>query len=158
MSLRDQVRAAVRQGRMDELERLADDPRAVRHLMRQMYEFDEGVRTMAARGIALMARRHPRLRADILKRLIWAMDNDSGTNAPNAPEVVLAIAEDDPEALVPVVADLVRLAGDQTLYDGLAAALELVVRQCPGAVGHGISRALNQKKIRTDERRQRSAT
>ena len=157
-SLRDQVREAVRAGELDALERLAADPKVVRHLMRQMYDFDAAVRANAARGIAMVAKRHPRLRADILRRLVWAMDNDSGTNAPNAPEVVLAIAEDSPEALVTVAADLVRLAGDPTLYDGLAAALELVVRHCPGAVGHGIGKVLNRTEQPAETRRPRRAT
>lgn len=152
MSLRDRVFAAVRSGRMEELSRLAaDDPRVVRHLMRQMYDLDPAVRRTASRGIALVARHHPRLRKDILQRLVWAMDNDSGTHAPNAPEVVLAIAEDDPGSLVPVVPDLVRLAGDPTLYDGLAAALERVVKHSPGTVGQSISQVLNRGHGRPGE-------
>jgi hypothetical protein len=157
--LRERVTDAVRNGKLDVLEQLAaGDPRVVRHLMRQMYDFDPTVRATAARGIALVARRHPRLRADILQRLIWGMDNDSGTNAPNLPEVVLAIAEEDPASLVPVVADLVRLAGDPALYDGLAAALELVVRHQPGAVGHGIGQVLNKRDRRDDRDRSRRTT
>jgi hypothetical protein len=149
MSLRQQVEQAVRGRRSDELERIvSQDPGALRHLLSLMYDLDEEIRRFAAAGIALGARFHRRTVEQIIKRLVWAMNEESGTNAAHAPEVLRAIAGERPELLVPVVPDLVRLSGDITLYDELVAVLNEVADKCPGKVGRGITDALNQPERR----------
>jgi hypothetical protein len=140
---------AVREKRLDDVEGIvSEDAGALRHLVRLMYELDDEVRRTAARGIALATRHHPRAVEQIVKRLVWAMNEESGTNAEYAPEVLHAIALENPELLVPVAPDLVRLAGDVSLYDELSEVLHEVVRQCPGKVSRGITDALNRAERR----------
>jgi len=145
MTQREQVERAVRGKRLDDLERIVSrEPGALQHLLRHMYDPDEEVRRVAASGIALGARYHRPTIEQIIKRLVWAMNDESGTNAPYAPEVLLAIAREDPELLVPVAPDLVRLSRDITLYDELVVVLNEVADKCPGQVGRRITDALNQ--------------
>ncbi|MBW2277348.1 MAG: hypothetical protein JRF63_07640 [Deltaproteobacteria bacterium] len=149
MSLRERVDQAVRERRFDDLENIvSQEPGALRHLVRKMYDVNEEIRRAAARGIALATRHHPRAVEQIIKRLVWAMNDESGTNAPHAPEVLHEIALENPRLLVPVAPDLVRLAGDLLLYDELAEVLREIVRQCPGEVGRGITDALNRSEKR----------
>ena len=99
----------------------------------------------ADKGIARAARYHQKLVQSVVRRLIWAMNDESGTNAQTAPAVLLAIAGEDPELLLPMLPDIVRLAGDRGLHDGLSRTLRIVKDSCPGKIGKSLSRALNQR-------------
>jgi hypothetical protein len=80
---------------------------------------------------------------NIIRRLVWAMNDESGTNAATAPEVLQAIADEMPELLLPVLPDLVRLSADPGLREGLAAALRTVSRRCPGEIGRQLAETFN---------------
>ncbi len=145
-ALRDRIRRAVRDGRLQEIERLvADDSRSLRHLVAMTHQPDEEVRKVACLGVGLAARYHPELVRETVQRLVWAMDTGSGGNALTAPEVLQAIARQRPELLLPVVPDLVRLSGDDGLHDGIADALCIVVHNCPGKVGNIMSKRLAER-------------
>lgn len=144
MSLRERLRGAVEGGHFDELDRLvAEDPRSVRYLLGMTYQPDEELRGGAARGVGLASRHHPELVQNNARRLVWAMNDESGTNAVTAPAVLQAIAEEQPELLLPLVPDLIRLAGDETLREGLATTLQRIAKGCPGQVGPELQQALN---------------
>ena len=149
MSLRDQVKHAIEQGqsnRFEAMEKLvAEEPRAVRHLLGMTYHPELAKRNAAARGLALASRYHPKLVQEVVRRLVWAMNDESGTNALTAPEVIQAIAEEEPQLLVPLVPDLTRLAGDPGLQNGLSAALKTVSQRCPGKVGESLSESLRKR-------------
>ena len=145
-SLRQKVHAAVSAGDMAAIETaVAGEPRVVRYLLGLSYHQESEMRATAARGLAIAARYHPDLIQNVVRRLVWAMNDESGTNAETAPPVIVEIARERPELLVPMVPDLVRLAADISLYDGLAEALRIVARECPGEVGQSITESLRQK-------------
>jgi hypothetical protein len=144
--LRRRVEQLVREQRLGELDALvAEQPRTVRYLVSLSYQPDEGIRDTAAQGVALAARYHKNLIRSVVRRLIWAMNDESGTNAQTAPAVLLAIAGEDPELLLPVLGDIIRLAGDRGLYKGLSMTLRVVKDNCPGKIGESLSRALNRR-------------
>jgi cobyrinic acid a,c-diamide synthase len=144
--LRRQVEQLVRERRFDDLDELvAENPRAVRHLLSLTYQLDDETREVAARGIALAIRHHPGLVQNVVRRLIWAMNEESGTNAQTAPTVLQAIAGEDAEFLLPVLPDLIRLAADEGLYRGLAKTLIIIKDSCPGKIGRSLGEALNRK-------------
>ena len=146
MSLRDQIKRAVEQGELGEIERLlAGDPRALRHIFGLTYHADDEIRRTACRGIAIAARHHRRLVQDLVRRLVWAMNEESATNALTAPEVIAAIADEQPDLLLPMVPDLIRLAADDGLNAGLSDALRQVSDRCPGKVGSRLQRSLNER-------------
>jgi cobyrinic acid a,c-diamide synthase len=144
--LRQQVEQLVRERRLSELDILvAGQPRAVRHLLSLSYQPDQETRKFAAQGIALASRHHQGLVQNVVRRLIWAMNDESGTNAQSAPAVLQAIAEEDPELLLPVLGDIIRLAADEGLYQGLAKTLRIIKESCPGKIGRSLGEALNRK-------------
>jgi hypothetical protein len=128
-------------GGIEEL--VSQEPRAVRYFLGMSYHSDPDVRKIAIKGIAVAARHHPELVQKIVRQLVWAMNDESATNALTAPEVLQAIADERPELLLPMVPDLTRLAADPGLAEGLAKTLKTVVRRCPGKVGKSLSRSLN---------------
>lgn len=135
MSFRRDIRAAVEEARYDDLDRLvADDRGAVRHLLGLTYAADPKVSHAAARGLAIAARHHPGLVQNTLRRLIWAMNDESATNAVTAPQVFEAVAEEHPQLLLPMVPDLMRLRTDESLRAGIDRALLAVVGGCPDSV------------------------
>lgn len=146
MNLRGRVRDAVAKNDLKEIEEIVKkEPKAVRYLMGLMYELDDSVRKTAADGIAFSTKYHPKLAKTIINRLIWAMNNDAGSNSLYAPEVLRAIAEVRPEFLLPVVPDIVRSASDTSLYQGLYDTLRRVADKCPGKVGKSLSDALKKQ-------------
>lgn len=146
MSLRDQARQAAMAESLDELEQLvAAEPRVVRHLLGFTYQPDEPLASRAARGIALAAHHHRELIETLVRRLIWAMNEESGGNALTAPRVIRALAIECPELLVPVVPDLIRLSQDAGLREGLQESLRMIVEQCPGMVGKHLQDSLNEQ-------------
>jgi hypothetical protein len=124
---------------------ITEKPTALRHLASLTYHADDTVRTSAIRGVAQVAQHLPKKVQEMARRLVWAMNDESGTNAQTAPEVLQAIAEAKPELLLPMVPDLLRLAAeDKTLRPGLAATLKKVARGCPGEVGARLGKDLTR--------------
>ena len=133
------LRAAVLAGDLAEVERLvAADRRAVRALLGLSYQADPALRDTAAAGLALAARYHPKLVAEVVRRLVWAMNDESGTNAAQGPAVIRRIAEVEPRLLLPVVPDLLRLTGDPGLRDELVAAVRRVAELLPGEAASAV--------------------
>ena len=64
-----------------------------------------------------------------------------------APDVLVVLAEMNPEILLPMVPDMTRLTADPGLKEGLTQTLETVAEKCPGQVGERLSRSL-QKRFR----------
>jgi hypothetical protein len=144
--LRAQIRRAVQEDRLGDVESLiAREARSIRHLVGLTYQPDPRLRQTAARGVALAGNYHPKLVEDVIRRLVWAMNDESGTNATTAPEVLQAIANEQPELLLPVVPDLVRLATDDNLRDGLTETLRTIVARCPGKVGENLGESLSKR-------------
>ena len=114
MTLRVQVQELVSQGDIDRLgEVVADEPRAIRHLVGCTYQEDEQIRQTACQAIGRAARHHPDLVQQVVRRLIWAMNDESGTNSLTAPAVIKAVADTSPELLLPVVPDLTAALYDE---------------------------------------------
>jgi hypothetical protein len=150
MNLRAQVQELVANGDSERLGALvAEEPRAIRHLVGCTYQADEKIRGIACQAIGRAARHHPDLVQQVVRRLVWAMNDESGTHSLTAPEVVKAVAVECPELLLPVVPDLTRLAADEGLHERLAEVLGLLAEKFPGSVGRGIEGSLNKmlKKI-----------
>jgi hypothetical protein len=118
--LSKRVSEMLREGRFQELESLvAGEPRAVRYLLAATFRPEPEIRAAAGRGLAVAARHHPALMQEVVRRLIWGMNEESGTNARSAPDTLYSIAEEAPDLLLPVMGDLMRLTADPNLHDRL---------------------------------------
>jgi len=143
VSARERLAEAARGGRTDELAAaVSADRRTLRHLVALTYRPEPEIRAAAARGIALAGRHHPKLVQEVARRLIWAMNDESGTHAVTAPEVLRAIAEESPELLLPFVPSLLALTEDPGLREPLVDVVRTVARRDPKAAVRGIARAI----------------
>jgi hypothetical protein len=144
--LSQRVRQIVDSGDLEALEHLvAEDQRSIRHLMRMTHQVDERIRATANRGMGFAARHHPEQMERIIRWLIWSMAEESGANGLFSPQVLEAIARERADLVLPVVPDMVRLAGDDNLHDGLADALCVVVHSHPGKIGDIMSGRLRRR-------------
>jgi hypothetical protein len=145
MNLRDKVKRAVEKESMSEIESLVSlDPRVVRYLVGMSYHQDEKIRSFAARAVGMSAKYHPKLITRVIRRLVWAMNDEYATNPHNPPEVLLAVANEKPEMLITQVPHKTRLAADPGLHEVLAKTLQTIAGRCPGKVGARLSRSLNE--------------
>jgi hypothetical protein len=141
--LKERVLAAVESRDAGELEALiASDRRAVRHLVGFTFCDDAGARRIAAHGLAFAGRRHPAVVGEIVRRLTWAMNEESATNAVWAPDALRAIAEEAPELLLPVIPDLLRLSADPALRERLTETARLVAARYPAEAAGRMERSL----------------
>jgi hypothetical protein len=91
------------------------------------------IRAAAGRGLAVAAKHHPALLQEVVRRLIWGMNEESGTNATGAPDTLYSIAEEAPDLLLPVMGDLMRLTADPNLHDRLIEVARKVASCRPAA-------------------------
>ena len=132
MNLRARIETAIREHDTPTLEALvAENPRVLRHLTSMTYDTDDGIRAAAAHAIARMAHHHPGQVSELVRRLVWAMNDESGTNSHTAPEVILAIALEKPDLLLPMMPDLARLTADTGLRPVLLSAVRAVSERYP---------------------------
>jgi hypothetical protein len=154
MNLKTQVLEFIAAGEIDGLDGLVvAEPGAIRFLVGCSYRVDAREREIACRAIGRAGHHHPLKVQQVVRRLVWAMNDESGTNALTAPEVVKAVADETPELLLPLVPDLTRLAGDEGLYTPLAESLEILAAKFPGSVGRGIQDSLNRMIDKVGKRR-----
>jgi len=145
MNLKTQVLDFVTNGETAALDELvAAHPRSIRFLVGCSYRSEPRVRETACRAIGRAGHHYPLLVQQVVRRLVWAMNEESGTNALTAPAVVRSVADETPELLRPLVPDLTRLAADEGLHAGLAEILEILAAKFPGSVGRGIEETLNR--------------
>jgi len=151
VSLRSDIRDALARDDLATAERLlAENRGGLRHVTGLTYHQDSNTRRRASRAIALAGKHHPKQVQEIARRLIWAMNEEAGTNAAFAPDTLRAIAEELPELLLPMVPDLMRLAhDDEGLREGLSHTLRAVANGCDGKVGKRIAADINESMART---------
>lgn len=142
MNVRERVAEAVRESRFDDIAALVSEKGALRYLVALTYRPEPEVRAVAARGVALASRHHPQLVQEVARRLVWSMNDESGTYAVTAPEVLRAIAEESPGLLLPLVPSLLGLTADPGLREALVEVVRTVARHDPKAAVNGMARAI----------------
>ena len=143
-----EIEALVRKGDLEALDALVKkDRRSVRHLVSLTYSPEARLRQPAARALAMAVQYHPKLMKSVVRRFVWAMNDESGTHAVSAPDVLTEIAGRHPEIVLPVVPDLVRLAGDESLREGLSRTLKIVASRYPGEVGRRLGKDLTRRLV-----------
>lgn len=144
MSARAAVTDAVRQGRLDDLAALAAaDRRTLRHILALAYRPEPEIRAAAGRAIAAASRHHPELVQEMARRLLWAMNDESGTHAITAPVVLRAVAEESPDLLLPLLSELLHLTADPGLHDALVDVARLVAARNRRGAAATVATALN---------------
>jgi hypothetical protein len=135
MRLRHEVMELLRGGREDELmELVSGEPRALRHLLARLYDAESAVRRRAARAIGQGSAAHRELGLEIVRRLLWALNDESATNGVYGIPALGEIGRRAPELLAPFVSSLVAAAHDEGLRVAVMEALAAVAESAPELV------------------------
>jgi len=135
MGLKGRVMELLRSGDELHLGALASrEPRAVRFLLGRLWDVDETLRRRAARALGVVAAAHPEIGTDLIRRLMWALNDESATNGLYGIPAVAEIGFNDAELVAPFIAPLASLSWDDGLRREVIGALTRIAEAAPEAV------------------------
>jgi hypothetical protein len=126
------VMEMLRRGDRQGLEQLvAVEPRAVRHLQGRLWDADAGVRERAAEAMGAAAAANPELGRELLRRAMWALNDESATNGADTLPVIGEIGFRAPELVAPFVGPMTSYLWDDGLRPGILRALCRIAETAP---------------------------
>jgi hypothetical protein len=141
MSLRKEVRELLRRGREDAVAELtAANPRALPPLMGRLWDPDAEIRRRAARAVGETAAARPDLGLEIIRRLMWGLNDESATNGVYGIPALGEIGRRAPEILAPFVPSLVSMSHDSGLRLELLEAMIATAESAPDLVASQLDR------------------
>jgi hypothetical protein len=141
MGLSKEVRELLQQGREAEAAELAiANPRALRPLVGRLWDPLPEIRLRAARVVGLAAAANPDLGLEVIRRLMWALNDESATNGVHALPALGEIGRRAPDLLAPFVSPLVSMSWDGCVRLELLQALAAVAESAPDLIGGHLSR------------------
>ena len=135
MGLREEVMEVLRAGDTTRVEQVAvSDRRAIRHLVGRLWDQDCEVRRAACIGVGAAAAAHPDVGLDVIRRLMWALNDESATNGVYGIAALGEIGARDPELIEPFVGPLASFSWDDGLRVEILKALVRIARVTPRIV------------------------
>jgi hypothetical protein len=116
MGLKERVMALLQTGGHETLaEIVASDKRAVRHLTGRLWDPDARIRRSAAVALGIAAEEHPDLGTEVIRRMMWALNDESGTNGMYGLAALGEIGRKVPDLIAPFVPAIASVARDDGL-------------------------------------------
>ena len=112
----------------------AAEPRAMRFLLGRLWDVDETIRRRAAAGIGASAAVNRDLGRDVMRRLVWALNDESATNGVFGLTAIGEIGARDPELIEPFVGPVACYAWDDGLRPEIIRALSRIADTAPQLV------------------------
>jgi len=113
---------------------VVQEPRTTHLLLGRLWDPDEAIRQRAARALGRTARSHPEIGIDLIRRLMWALNDEAATNGIYGIPAVAEIGFNDPELVAPFIAPLASLSWDDGLRREIIRALTRIAEAAPEAV------------------------
>ncbi len=124
----------LRSGRVDEAAALAAASSRARHfLARRLWDADRAVASRSAAALGTLAARDPERGRELIRRFLWALNDESATNAGPVLLALAAMAERAPELVRPYAGALVPLLEDEELAAATVEVFERLVSALPEA-------------------------
>lgn len=112
----------------------AAEPRSVRYLVGRLWDTDEAMRESAAYGLGVAAVAHPELGRDVLRRLMWALNDEAGIHGVYGLAAIGEIGARDPALVADFVGPIASLAWDDGLRMEILRALNRIAESAPTLV------------------------
>ncbi|RLE26031.1 MAG: hypothetical protein DRJ61_18685 [Acidobacteria bacterium] len=133
--MKGKIMELLRTGDMQGLDALIEArPVAVRHVLGRLWDVDSVVRERAAVAVGSAAAHHQELGLELMRRFVWALNDESATNGVDVIPAMAAIAIRVPEMAKPFVGQLVGALHDPSLSQEAKRALEAIRRERPDLV------------------------
>ena len=135
MGLKGRVMELLRVGDEQALDTLvADEPRAIRFLVGRLWDPDVETRRRSARAIGVAAASHPEIGIEIMRQMMWALNDESAMNGLYGIPALAEIGVRCPELIAPFVAPLASLVWDDGMRLEILSALRRLAEAHPGLV------------------------
>ncbi len=127
----EMLQRSDRQG-LEEL--VVEQPRAIRYLQGRLWDSEERVRRNAAEALGAAAAARPELGREILRRALWALNDESAMNGAYMLPVIGEIGFRDPDLVAPFVGPMTSYLWDDGLRPGILRALCRISEAAPHLV------------------------
>jgi len=135
MRLKEVVMELLRHGDSEGLERMVvDNPVAVRFLQGRLWDVDPEIRGHAAAAIGAAASAHPDLGREVLRRALWALNDESATNGAPMLPAIGEVGWRAPELVAPFIGPMTAYLWDDGLRLGILQALCRISEVAPELV------------------------
>ncbi len=117
------------------LERMvADLPSTLRFLQGRLWDEDPEIRCRAARALGAAAVAHPDLGRELLRRALWALNDESATNGAYMLPAIGEIGRRAPDVVAPFVGPMTSYLWDDGLRPGILSALCRIAETAPDLI------------------------
>ena len=110
------------------------EPGAIRLLVARLWDPDDAVRERAARALGEAAIHHEELTRETVRKLLWALNDESGTNGGPGLLALGEIGRRAPALIGPYVPALAAMASDTGLRAAVLHALAAIAASAPDLV------------------------
>ena len=142
----------LRQGLEEAAAELAvANPRAMRPLVARLWDPDPEIRRRAAGALGRSAEAHPGLGLETVRRLMWALNDESATNGVYGIPALGEIGRRCPGTLAPFVSSLASMAWDAGIRLELLRALARIAEADPKLVAAQVDRLREHVDTSSDE-------
>ena len=136
------------------LEQLAAaEPGAMRYFLGRLWDPDDEVRLLAANAVASSAAAHPELGRNVIRRLVWALNDEAATNGVYGLAALGEIGARSPKLITDFVGPIASYAWDDGLRPDILRSLIRIASVAPELVAphlDAVSRFVQTNK--TEER------
>jgi hypothetical protein len=132
MRLKEEVMDMLRQGDSEGLEHMVvETPAAVRFLQGRLWDADPEIRNRAAVALGAVAAAHPDLGRELLRRALWALNDESATNGGPMLPAIGEIGRRAPDLVAPFIGPMTAYLWDDGLRPGILEALCSIASTAP---------------------------
>jgi hypothetical protein len=135
MRLKERVMELLRRDDTEGLEQMVvESPAAVRFLQGRLWDAEPEIRSRAATALGAAAVAHPELGRELLRRALWAINDESGTNGGPMLAAIGEIGRRAPDLVAPFVGPMTSYLWDDGLRAGILDALCRIAETAPEVV------------------------
>jgi len=132
MRLKEEVMEMLRQDDTGGLEQIVgENPAAIRFLQGRLWDADPEIRCRAAVALGAAAKAHPDLGRELLRRALWALNDESATNGAYMLPAIGEIGRRAPDMVKPFVGPMTSFLWDEGLRPGILSALCRIAEAAP---------------------------
>ena len=122
----------LRHGDSEGLERMVGEhPAAVRFLQGRLWDADAEIASRAAKALGAAGAAHPELGREVLRRALWALNDESATNGAAMLPAIGEIGQRAPDLVAPFVGPMTAYLWDEGLRRGILSALRQIAEVAP---------------------------
>jgi len=122
----------LRHGDTEGLQRMVgENPAAVRFLQGRLWDADAEIAGHAAEALGTVGAAHPELGREVLRRALWALNDESATNGAYMLPAIGEIGLRAPDLVAPFVGPMTAYLWDDGLRPGILSALRRIAEVAP---------------------------